>query len=213
MAQESVPGPVMSAGYSAPRPLRVSPGQVLTLFLRAETNRPIPAAAARELPLPVTLNGYSAALRQTFSPAPIALPLFAVYPVNDCYGLVPSACTSLTAITVQIPWELTPNIPGTRRPENFAVLTISYQGTAGEAIPLQADTDSIHVLNSCDSIKGVAGIEETAGLCRPLVVHRDGRIVTPANPAVGGETLTMYAYGLGVWDGVVGTGAAARSPG
>ena len=55
----SAPGPVVSAGYSAPQPVRVSPGQVITLFVHANGTQPAEAAAAKDLPLPMTLNGYA----------------------------------------------------------------------------------------------------------------------------------------------------------
>ncbi|MCZ2147288.1 MAG: hypothetical protein LC126_05885 [Bryobacterales bacterium] len=207
------PGLVVSAGYSAPQPVRVSPGQVITLFVHANGTQPAEAEAAKDLPLPVTLNGYTVTMRQTFQTGSAAVPLFAVYPVENCYGLAPSACSELVAITLQVPWELAPNVDSARRPENFAVLTVAYQGVDGEAFPLEAVTDSIHIVNSCDATMppGVQRPEDLTGPCKPVVTHADGRLVTAGNPAKSGEALTMYAVGLGRPEGNVKTGDAAAA--
>jgi uncharacterized protein (TIGR03437 family) len=173
---------------------------VVTLFVRAGSAvLPAPVVASGT-PLPLTLSGFSVALTQTVSPDPIALPLFAVFPLDNCYGLVPSVCSPLTALTVQIPWQLRANFGGSGRPENFAVLRISYQGTAGDAVPLTPSTDAIHVISTCDTtLPPVATREpETSGPCRPLVTHMDGQLVTPASPATPGETVVAYLVGLGV---------------
>ena len=140
--------------------------------------------------------------------------MFAVYPVDDCVGLNPSVCTDLTAITLQIPWELITNRTRGGRPENFALLKVSYQGVTGDSFPIQPEIDSIHIINSCDSTMP-PGFERTgdfSGECRSLVTHLDGRLVTPANPAAAGETLVMYAFGLGHTGASIRSGDAARSP-
>jgi uncharacterized protein (TIGR03437 family) len=213
MAQRPAPGPVVSAGYSAPQPVRVSPGQVITLFVHANGTQPAEAAIAKDLPLPVTLNGYTVTIRQTFQTGSVAVPLFAVYPVENCYGLEPSVCSELVAITVQVPWELVPNVDSARRPENFALLTVAYQGVDGEAYPVEAVTDSIHIVNSCDATMppGVQRPEDLTGPCKPVVTHADGRLVTAGNPAKSGEALTMYAVGLGRTEGTPRTGDAVAA--
>ncbi len=206
-------GLVVSAGYSAPEPLKAAPGQVITLFVRGEQGTRLTAAAA-SLPLPTSLADYSVTLHQTFSSNPIPTPLFAVYPADQCYGLSPSSCSLLTAITIQIPYELAPNVPRSGRPSNFAALTVSYRGAAGEAFPLDPVSDSIHMLNSCDSTfpPGFERPLDLAGPCKPLVAHLDGSLVTPSRPAVAGETLVLYAFGLGGAGATVRSGEGVRSP-
>ncbi|MBV6466012.1 MAG: hypothetical protein PGMFKBFP_01309 [Anaerolineales bacterium] len=211
LAQGPAPGVVVSAGYSAPQPVRVSPGQVITLFVHVNGTQPA-EAAANELPLPVTLNGYTVTMRQTFQTGSVAVPLFAVYPVENCYGLAPAACSELVAITLQVPWELAPNVDS-RRPANFAVLTVAHQGVDGEAFPLEAVTDSIHIVNSCDATMppGVERPEDLTGPCKPVVTHASGRLVTVGNPAKPGEALTMYAVGMGRAGGNLKTGEAVAA--
>lgn len=205
---------IVGSGYRPPQPLKVAPGQVLTLFLEAggvSLSAPVKAGST---PLPLNLEGFSAFLRQTFSEGPIQVPVFSVEPARNCYGLVPSLCTDLVAMTIQIPWELIPNTPRAARPENFATLTVSHQGLARETVALDPQTDQIHIVNTCDFAWPLL-IErpaDPAAGCRPMVTHAGGRLVTPSNPAVPGETLIMYAFGLGEPPGAPPSGHSARSP-
>jgi uncharacterized protein (TIGR03437 family) len=204
---------VLSAGYSLPGPLRASPGQVITLYVHATPGTGLDRRlAAGELPLPLALGGYSVTLEQTLYPDPLAVPIFAVEPVASCYGTGPTVCVEMTAVTIHVPWELVPNRPRSARPENFGILTVSYQGTKGEAVALQPEVDNIHVINSCDypAPPGIERPEQASGPCRPLVTHLDGRLVTPVNPATGGETLLLYAFGLGKAEGDLRTGDAVH---
>jgi uncharacterized protein (TIGR03437 family) len=205
-AQNAMPGAVVSAGYEVPGPIRVSPGQVLTLFLSTPGAQPAAAAVAQTVPLPTNLGGGSIQLFQTFSD-PLAVPLLAVYPVDNCFGLFPLACTNLTAITVEIPHELAPNIPRAGRPTNFAVLRITMNGTTGDGIPLSAVTDAIHVLTTCDST--ATPTMEASGPCYPVVRHPDGSLVTSQSPAAAGEILTLFAFGMGQTPNGPATGSPA----
>src|SRR5258708_16256094 len=191
-AQTITAGPVVSAGYRIHSPVPVSPGQVITLFLYTATPQLSAPAVASTTPLPSSLAGFSIQLFQTFSD-PISVPLLAVYPVDNCYGLYPLACANLTALTIQIPRELAPNIPRAGRPSNFAVLRVTVGGTSGDGIPLNAVTDDIHVQNTCDA----SAIPSTAaGPCQAVVKHADGSLVNLTNPAVTGALLTVPAYGM-----------------
>jgi hypothetical protein len=143
-------------------------------------------------PAPTAVAGVSIALRQTFRPDPQPLPILAAWPIETCQSLVPLACTNLTAITVQIPFELIPNVPGSRIPENFATLTVTTGGAEGEAIPIRPVPDNAHVVNACDAVTPPGPAE-----CLPAVFHADGSRVTAENPGRTGETLTMHVYGLG----------------
>ncbi|MFN7932051.1 MAG: hypothetical protein U0R19_01915 [Bryobacteraceae bacterium] len=209
------PGRILGAGYSVPPPLKVAPGQVITLFVHSPNGiQPERGFTADAVPLPTSINGFAVKLEQTLGPTNVEVPLFAVYPVDDCVGLNPSVCTDLTAITLQIPWELLNNRSGGGRPENFATLRVSYQGTPGDAFPIQPESDSIHIINSCDSTMppGFVRPADLAGGCRSLVTHLDGKLVTAANPASAGETLVMYAFGLGQTGASIRSGDAVRAP-
>ncbi|MDZ4798559.1 MAG: hypothetical protein SGI92_10390 [Bryobacteraceae bacterium] len=215
VAQQVGPGPVISAGYAPPAPIAVAPGQVITLFSRASASSQLTdAAIAEQTPLPTSLGGFSVFLEQTFSETLIPLPLFAVFPLRNCYGLVPSVCTPLTAITVQIPWQLRPNVPRSARPENFAVLRLSQAGVSGESVPLNPVADAIHVVSTCDTTMPAVSSRppESTGACRPLLTHLDGELVTPGNPARAGETVVLYLVGLGATSLGQENGMAAAGP-
>lgn len=210
------PGRIVSVGYRAPERLRLAPGQVITLYVHSpEGTQPTQPATSSSIPLPTSLNGYSVRLEQTFSNLAISVPLFSVAPLDNCFGVSPAVCEDLTAITIQVPWELIPNRErSSGRPENFARLTVLYQGVAGQSVAIDPQFDSIYVLNSCDSSlpSGLEKPTDASAPCGPLVTHVDGRLVTAANPAQQGETVVLYAYGLGASGGVVRTGDTTRSP-
>jgi uncharacterized protein (TIGR03437 family) len=193
-AQTQAPN-LVGGGYRPPAALEVAPGQVITLFAHA-TNRPAQPMVARSRPLPTTLAGFSLSLRQTFATDSIPVPLLAVFPVDNCFGLFPMVCVELTAITVQIPLELAPNVPGSGRPANFAVLTITENEMTSEAFPLSPVSDNIHILTTCDATAALPGDTQT-GICQAVVKHPDGTLVSVSNPATEGETLTLHAYGFG----------------
>jgi uncharacterized protein (TIGR03437 family) len=197
---------VTSVGYSNPRPVPVAPGQVITLFAHTQTKLAQPIIATGSA-LPLNLGGFSVSLAQTFSSNSIAVPILSVAPVESCSAVVPTVCTSSTAITIQIPFELVPNADRSRLPENFATLTISDSGTAGEPIALSAVSDRIHILNSCDT-----PLNPQSGPCSPVFLHADGTLVSSDKPATAGEQITLQAYGLGYADSQVATGVPSPSP-
>jgi uncharacterized protein (TIGR03437 family) len=200
------PTQIISAGYSVPSSIKVAPGQVITLFLRASAKSPAQPVIAPETQLPTTLAGYSVTMRQTFSD-PIAVPIASVYTIQQCVGDVPSACRNLTAVSVQIPFELVPNVPRSRRPENFATLVVSEDGIPGEPIALDPATDNIHVLNSCDSTTPSA-----TAPCLSVARHADGTLVSESTPAQPGELISIYVYGLGETTPSVNSGIKAPLP-
>jgi hypothetical protein len=64
------------------------------------------------------------------------------------------------------------------------------------------------LLNSCDSIFG----PQASSTCHPLITHADGSLVsvTDSSPARVGETITLYAVGLG--GALAPTGSAPSTP-
>jgi uncharacterized protein (TIGR03437 family) len=202
------PSIVTSLGYSNPKPVRVAPGQVITLFAHTQTILTKPLVADNPT-WPVNLGGFSVSLTQTFSRNPVAAPIFSVVPVESCAAVVPTTvCTGSTAITVQIPFELVPNgAVSSRVPANSALLTISDGNAPGEPIALDAVSDQVHILNSCD-----IPLNPQSGPCLPVFLHADGSIVSSASPATVGESITLQAYGLGYTDGQIVTGAPSPSP-
>jgi uncharacterized protein (TIGR03437 family) len=205
-----VPAIVTSMGYSAPAPTPVAPGQVVTLFVHTKTKLAQPIVADTSAPA-FTLGGFKVSLAETFStPGSVSVPILSAAPIERCSGVVPALqalCTYYTAITVQIPFELVPNVPGSRLPENFAALTVSDNSDSGEPIALSPVSDQIHILNSCDT-----PLNPRSGPCGPVLLHSDGSLVSTGNPAMVGESITMQAYGLGYADSPVTTGMPSPSP-
>ncbi len=196
---------VTSAGYTPPALTKVAPGQVILLYVRisgAPVTQPVLAGVT---PLPTLLGGFSVSLKQTFLSDPMPIPLAGIYPSDPCNGMAP--CTPLTAIMVQIPFELVPNVPGSRMPFNFATVTVSRNGVAGDPLPLQAVPDNIHVITSCDALPPTPNTP-----CTPVFRHADGSLVSASNPARGGEVLSMAAFGLGFPVFSIATGDLPRAP-
>jgi uncharacterized protein (TIGR03437 family) len=99
-------------GYTNSTALRVAPGQITTLFVTGVKTVLSQAVNATTLPLPTTLAGISVTLNHGGSRTPV--PLLSIQQVSVCdSGGVPqsafgsTADCPVTAITVQIPFELT----------------------------------------------------------------------------------------------------------
>jgi uncharacterized protein (TIGR03437 family) len=196
---------VLGAGYTGPQPIVVAPGQVITIFVRVP-GKQLTSIMLANAPLPTGLGGFSVLLRQTFID-PVLIPILSVSDTQSCSNLTPVQCDAMSQITVQIPYELMPNIPHVSLPQNFARLEISYNGSQTSSLFLNPVPDSIHVLNSCDA---AAGLTASSG-CLPIVTHSNGSFVTADAPAHAGETVTMSLVGMGQPAGQVTTGAAAAA--
>jgi len=198
---------VVGAGYTLPTPITVAPGQVITLFVQGVGNNLTRPVRADRLPLPTTLTGISVSMQQLYGPpGDIPLPLFSVERFETC--VPPSTeCGKFTAVTVEIPVELAPNIPLTGRPPNIAQLVVSENGVRGGAASLNPMTDSINVLRSCGTL-GAFSPDCNAS----IVTHADGSLVTASNPAKSGEVLVMYALGLGLTNPIVKSGEPTPVP-
>ena len=97
-------------------------------------------------------------------------------------------------INVQVPWEL----------EGFsASMVIEKQTPTGTVVSAAAP---VALANGAPGIFSRSGTGEGAG----VVVHSDFTPVTEGSPAIPGETLTVFATGLGTVDHPVLGGAAAQ---
>jgi uncharacterized protein (TIGR03437 family) len=202
------PNVVTLAGYTAPQPLKVAPGQIIALFVRASSIALTDPMTANGLPLPFNLGGFSVTLRQTFSDV-VPVPIRSVYPVQNCSTIATlTACASLTGITVQIPFELVPNVDLSRMPENFASLTVSENGMDGDPLAVEPVGERLHIVNTCDATEAVP----PPAVCHPIIRHADASIVSADNPAHPDEVLTIGAYGLGRVSTSVGTGSISPDP-
>jgi uncharacterized protein (TIGR03437 family) len=178
---------VVAAGYTAPSPIKVAPGA------------PPARVAASSLPLPYSLAGISVTIDELSNP-PLhneKVPLLAVAPAG-----------ALLAVSVQIPFGLrttsfiSPDVPP------LATMTLSVNNVVAVTLPIAPTPDQIHVATTCD-----ANLTTPApgALCRPVVAHIDGSLVTPDQPAHTGELLVLYAFGLGATNPGMAAGDAATS--
>jgi hypothetical protein len=205
---------LVGAGYVNPIPVRVAPGQVVTFFLTGmKTVLPPPFRAERapSVPLPKSLAGISATIHQSGPNTWLEAPIFSVDQINTCGDTTDASPNCLlTAVTLQVPFELVPRNPLNMSPLDLIGTTeISFteNGETGKSFRLSPVLDSIHVLTNC----GDTRMDDYGALpCQSLVTHADGSLVSVwGKVAKPGETLVIYAYGLGATDPAVKTGEAS----
>jgi uncharacterized protein (TIGR03437 family) len=204
--------PALTAvGYQDPRLLIVAPGQVITFFITgASIVLPHPdnqdaMVTADQLPLPTSLAGFSVGLSQLgfeliplppFSMGPILLPIFSIEQTNHCLNAQTPDCF-VTAITVEILPELQMPI-GLNLTNYTTVVTVMENGVAGNQFGVSVLPVNPHVLTLCDSsYTSRPGIEANNSNCPSIITHADGSLVNPDSPAQPGETVVIYAFGLG----------------
>src|ERR1039458_5995002 len=142
-------GPTLvGAGYANPTQVQVAPGQVATLFVSGLNTVLTKPQRATSLPLPNSLAGISVTINQSSLKQSVAVPLLAVEQLNAC-GIAPPApppsptstpssvapeCL-LTAITLQIPYELTPlpTVAGDSAKASTTEIVVTANGVASSA--------------------------------------------------------------------------------
>ena len=103
---------LMGAGYANPTPIRVAPGQIITLYVSGtKTILPsdAPIVKATGVPLPTTLAGFSVSVQQGDNT--YAAPLLAVQQTTSCMNADRTSACIITGLTLQIPYEITPMNP------------------------------------------------------------------------------------------------------
>ena len=190
---------ITGAGYAAPAPVSAAPGQILTFFVDA-----------------IGTSGITAFLHQG---AAIPAPVIDVRAIPTCSGIAIPAqntCGALTAVTVQIPYELSVLCPLCAAPVFLSTELVILGNGQSAAIELNGLADQVHVLTSCDLLVNAHGYvapENTSGLpCPPMVTHADGTLVTASQPADPGEELTAWTTGLGATNPPATTGQASPKP-
>ena len=205
-AQVGIPtqlGPhIMGYGYTLPVPVKVAPGQLITLIIDATT---LPLGGTFGAPtgsdLPNTLDGVSIRYFQlgnatTTTQAPIlAVQTFYGCSVpNPQLNTARGECVPLGAVTVQIPFEA-------RACYYSCAALISHQdGEVDLAVASFVFDDQLHVLTSCDTVAPsyTEAPGSATGLpCASIVTHADGSLVSAKDPANGGEEIVAWAVGLG----------------
>jgi hypothetical protein len=200
---------LVGSGYSNPTSIRVSPGQITTLFVSGLDIDPTRPQNASTLPLPTSLAGISVTMKQSQS---YAAPILAVKQLSVCSvsgGAGPTAPPDclVGAITIQVPYELSPIPPPNGSGTPSAEVVVSRNGIASKAFMVFVTPDNLHVLSTCDSFPSKQGI-----VCSSAVTHADGTLVTADSPALPGETVVIYAYGLGQTSQTPNTGQASPTP-
>jgi uncharacterized protein (TIGR03437 family) len=198
---------VVGAGYRVPAPPSAAPGEVVTLSVTGLKTRIATPQSASTVPLPTTLAGISVTLNQ--GTASLAAPVFRIQQTGVCAAATNSSPDCfITSITIQVPFEIvaqgSPVVP--------LSVTVSENGgsSVSQTFSLTPQIDAIHVVTSCDSILGAAPV--SGQICTPTVTHADGSPVSVNSPASAGETVVVYAVGLGVTQPSVLTGQAGPVP-
>jgi uncharacterized protein (TIGR03437 family) len=201
----------MSAGYTTPTPMVVSPGQVITLYVSGtKTILPSqsPSIRATTIPLPTKLGGFSVTVRQGNNT--YAAPLLSVVQTPNCTDSNQTSPDCITtALTLQIPFEIAAVTVLTQAAQLPGNLSVNDNGVESGHFPIAAITDNIHVLTICDIQTGFPFLPSP---CPALVTHADGTIVFSTSPASAGETVVLYAYGLGATTPAVKAGEASPTP-
>lgn len=207
-AQAQSSANLVAASYSAPAGFEVAPGQVVTLFFQGVkplADGKLRSATADTAVLPTTLAGLSARITQLGADLPV--PLFAVRQENQCGSQPVAAACVLTSVKVQIPFELALDPQPASGISPPAQITLVEDGQTGRPVRLQPVVANAHVLTSCDLVWDT----NPESTCNRAAYHADGRIVSASAPAKAGETVSVFAYGLGpVWPAGV-TGKPAPS--
>ena len=223
---------IVSVGYKTastfPYSAAVAAGEVVTLFTTAID---APDAVATQTPLPTTLSGVSVLVRVIGAldtrGYPTSLPILRITRINqDPNGTCATSPNTTvfcghSEITVQIPTEGVCATQGPVKPPPcpadavffpefppLLILNVRANGVTGPDLPV-AHTAPSHLLESCDPMFGT----QPFYVCHPLVTHGDGTLVSAADPAHVGETITIYATLALSSPGGPPTGTAEPKPG
>ena len=185
---------VASFGYRTPgRTIIAAPGQFLNVSVFGVTTRfpeavkPVSGPAG----LPTEINGVSAEFVQGSTVIMLAL-----WALQQTACPAAASCSPATTFTFQMPYELD------AASRDQATLKIRENKAMVAEVAITPVSDRVHIINTCDETKvsiGVA-IDVPAGTCAPIIVHANAQLVTAAHPARPGETLIIWAYGLGTLD-------------
>ncbi|HWZ29791.1 MAG TPA: hypothetical protein VNX18_00565 [Bryobacteraceae bacterium] len=198
LGQSGTTGAIAGAGYLFPGPISIAPGQVITIFATGVPRPPTQPVFAGAGDLPTSLAGIGVTIVQATE---ISAPILQVRSGVCLY------CGTMTAITIQIPYELQPIMNGLNPGRG---LFVTENGVAGDGIAFNPVFDQVHLLTDCDTVIGGSG--PFGGRCPWEVTHANGLLVSNTNPASGGEVLIAYAVGLGATNPAVPTGRPVTQP-
>ncbi|SPE24042.1 exported hypothetical protein [Candidatus Sulfopaludibacter sp. SbA3] len=184
---------VAGFGYRNPaNTVTAAPGQVLTVSVYG-----VAARFASPVAPVAGINGYPTQIQGVsvdFVQGSLTVHL-PIWGIQQTACPATGACSPATTFTFQIPYELDP------ASGDQAQLNVQENGATSAQVVLNPVTDSVHVINTCDQtgifLSIAVGLPD--GSCVPIVMHPGG-LVTPTSPAKPGETLVLWAYGLGAID-------------
>jgi uncharacterized protein (TIGR03437 family) len=183
---------VAGFGYTLPgNSITAAPGQVMTFSIFGVAGRfatPVfPISGPNGLPTLVS------GLTVEFAQGPLTVQMSIRGVQQNACPAAPAACSPATTFTVQIPYELVVES------RDAAVLRVRENASLVAEVAINAVTDSVHVINTCDQT-GVwlsIAVSVSPGTCAPMVTHAGTPLVSATAPAVSGETLVLWVYGLG----------------
>lgn len=200
---------ITGAGYGSPVPVPVAPCQLVTFYSPLASPSGTADISAPSFPLPSNFGGISAQV--TTEKGAFSAAILREFLVD--YGSVDTGTIVLVsrsgAATIQIPCDVPLGL------QRYS-LVLSNSNTAGGTqlgyLDLVMAADSIHVLRVGDTLTAAA-FRIQANPVLGLATHVDGSAVTAASPAKQGETIAIWAVGLGLpSSGTVQTGAANPVP-
>ena len=184
----------------------VSPGQVTTFVVSGLAIPPGGFAEAPGIPLPLQLGGISAKVYQ-LGGTTTAVPILRVTSSSTCDDRYPQvSCASAEQITVQIPYELFYNNPGSSGAPIFTTLVFSDQGGDTASLRIQLQEDTIHIINSCD----ILGYHSAYVGCNSVINTPSG--YNPGAILKVDDVVIAYAWGLGPTEPAVASGSAPAQP-
>jgi hypothetical protein len=170
----------------SPEPIPVAPGLVTTLVFRLSPEDAQAFAAAGPSATTVTLTQ---SLRGSTT-----------LPVRSL-GLAAGEPNAL-ALTIQIPYELMVNSGDLRRPKNIVTLIANWPNGLRNTLRAEAQTDNIRILTNCE-LGVITTPSGPVAACAPALLRPDNTLVSAANPARVGETLSLRAVGFGMSQSVI----------
>ena len=190
IAQAQTGLPVAGFGYQLPgKTITAAPGQIMSVSVFGISARiPEPLFPVATNGFPTEVNGISVDFVQGL--LTVQLPVRGVQQ-STC---PPSGtCSPATTLTIQIPFEFNPDS------HVEALLRVKEAGKPVAEAVLNGVTDAVHVINTCDQLGVFLSIatDVPPQVCAPIVMHARGPLVSNSAPATPGETIVLWAYGLG----------------
>jgi uncharacterized protein (TIGR03437 family) len=182
--------------------ITLAPGEVVTLYVtEIPGGRHVKAETA---PLPRQLAGITVTFVEVTLSEPerfIPAPLFSIEPVPGQ--------PALTAVTIQVPYELHATPIACPIACGYTSLRVANNGVPGDAIFVGVKETNVRIWTICAPVQSQGA---TSYSCRPAITHADGSLLSLNSPARLGETLVVYAVGLGRPPSVITTGDIAHVP-